>query len=162
VIVTPSPEYHVVSATWIFIKVMKEHPLTKEAYAIADAMYGVGNEIETNLLDEKWRTANKLKNAANDAFFYVTQVVGTGSGQSLEYDCVNARKYLNTLRSMYIFASKQGMIQLDPDLVVRIDALIGKIDAEHELSKKETKRKNEEEIKPWLKKYMIWKEISKN
>jgi len=141
---------------------MRDNPLLKEASAIAEAMYEVADSIETVQLDEKWRTASKLKNAANDAYFYVAQVVGAGKNQALEFDCISARKNLNTVKSMYIFASKQGMTELDPGLVVRIEKLVAKIDAEQKATQKEIKRKTEEELKPWLEKYRIWQKISKD
>lgn len=57
---------------------MKENSLLNEASAIAQAMYKVAEAIETEQLDEKWRTASKLKTAANDSYFYVAQVIGGG------------------------------------------------------------------------------------
>lgn len=125
-------------------------------------MYDVAGAIEAESDEEKWRTVSKLKNAANDAYFYVAQVSGAGKKQAVEFDCVYARKNLNTLKSMYIFASKTGMSKLDPEQVVRIDKLIAKIDAENKASQKEIKFKTEEELKPWLEKYRIWQQISKD
>ena len=141
---------------------MKENSLLTEVSAIASAMYEVAESIEANDVDEKWRTVSKLKNAANDAYFCVAQVIGAGKAQSAEFDCINARKNLNTLKSMYIFASRQGMTELDPELVVRIDKVVKVIDAEQDASKKEIKYKTEEEMKPWLEKYRIWQKISKD
>lgn len=63
---------------------------------------------------------------------------------------------------MYIFASKTGFIKLDPNEIVRIDKLVVKIDAEQKATQKETKLKTVEELKPWLEKYRIWQEISKD
>jgi hypothetical protein len=141
---------------------MEENSLLNTAAEIAHEMYSVADMIEAESVDEKWRTVSKLKNTANDAYFYVAQVAGAGKDQSLEYDCINARKNLDTLKSMYIFASKEKMIELDPELVVNIDKLIVKIDAEQKASQKETKRKTEEELQPWLEKYRIWQKISKD
>jgi hypothetical protein len=141
---------------------MKENSLLKEALVIAQSMYGVASEVETDSLDEKWRTASKLKNAANDAYFYVAQVAGAGKNQALEFDCINARKYLNTLKAMYVFAAKQNMTELDPELVVKIDRLVSEIDAEKASSQKEIKRRIEKELEPWLEKYRIWQKISKD
>lgn len=50
---------------------------------------------------------------------------------------------------------------LYPELIVKIDKLVSKIDAEQESGRNEIKRKAEKELKPWLEKYRIWKEISK-
>jgi len=142
---------------------MKENSIINEASVIAESMYEVARTIEANYsFDEKYRTASKLKNAANDSYFYVAQVTGAGKNQALEFDCISARKYLNTLKSMYIFASKQGMADLEPEQIVRIDKLVAKIDAEQKASQKEIKRRTEEELKPWLKKYRIWQKISKD
>lgn len=63
---------------------------------------------------------------------------------------------------MYIFASKEQMVELDPELVVRIDKLVGNIDTEQEAGQKEILHKTEEELKPWLEKYRIWQKISKS
>jgi hypothetical protein len=141
---------------------MKESSLLKEASAIAKSMYEVADAIETNSIDEKWRTASKIKNAANDSYFYAAQVVGAGENNALEFDCINARKHLATLKSMYVFATKQDMIELDPDLIVKIERLIAEIDTAREAGEAEVKRKTEEELKPWLEKYRIWQKMSKD
>ncbi len=141
---------------------MKENSLLNEVSAIAKAMYRVADAIETEQLDEKWRTASKLKNAANDSYFYAAQVTGGGKNQAQEFDCINAKKHLNTLKAMYIFANKEQMVELDPELVVRIDKLVANFDTEQEASQKEMKHKTEEELKPWLEKYRIWQKISRS
>jgi hypothetical protein len=141
---------------------MKESSLLKEISTIAKTMYEVADTIETKFADEKWRTASKLKNAANDAYFYTAQVVGAGDNQALEFDCINARKSLNALRAMYIFASKQNMAELEPATVLKIDSIISEIDAVQVASQDEIKRKTEEELMPWLEKYKIWQKISKD
>jgi hypothetical protein len=125
-------------------------------------MYKIADELEKHDIDEKWRTVSKIKNSANDAYFYVAQVAGAGESQSLEFDCINARKYLNTMKSMYVFAARQNMLELDPELVVRIDKLVNIIDTEQALSQQYIKSKTEEELKPWLEKYSIWQKISKD
>ncbi len=90
----------------------------------------------------------------------MAQVAGAGTGQALEFDCITARKHLNTLQAMYAFAAQQKMIKLEPKLVARIEKLVSKIDAEQQFSQTELKRKTEEELKPWLNKYRLWKEMS--
>ena len=133
-----------------------------ESSDIAERMYVIADEIESHQPDEKWRTVSKLKNSANDAYFYMAQVTGAGKGQSLEFDCINARKYMNTMKSMYVFAHKQGIVELELELVVRIEKLIAVIDEEHLLSQQQIKSKTDEEMKPWLEKYRIWQKISRN
>ncbi len=141
---------------------MKENSLVAEASVIAQSMYEAADAVEESSDEEKWRTVSKLKNAANDAYFYVAQVSGAGKNKAIEFDCIYARKNLNALKSMYLFASKTGLIKLDPNEVIRIDKLIIRIDTELESSQNETKLKTEEDLKPWLEKYQIWKKISKD
>ena len=140
---------------------MKNNPYLTEASNVAEQMYRIADEIENREPDEKWRTVSKLKNSANDAYFYIAQVAGAGKAQSFEFDCVNARKYMNTLKSMYVFASKQDLVELEPELVVRIERLIAIIDDEQISSQQQIKSKTDEELKPWLEKYRIWQKISK-
>ncbi len=141
---------------------MKENTLSSEASAIAQAMYQLADDIEEAHDDEKWRTVNKLKDSASDAVYYIAQVEGGGKAQSAEHDCINGRKTLMTLRTLYVFVSKRGMCKLDPELIVRIDKLVDQIDTERELSVEEFKRKIEVEMKPWHEKYRIWQQISKD
>ena len=61
---------------------MKSNHLLKEAGDIASFMYDVANEIESDdSLDEKWRTASRLKDVASNSYFYTAQVVGAGKGE---------------------------------------------------------------------------------
>lgn len=62
---------------------------------------------------------------------------------------------------MYVFASKQDMVELDPELVVKIEKVVKEVDSLQEAGEEEVKRKTEEELKPWLEKYRIWQKISK-
>jgi hypothetical protein len=60
---------------------------------------------------------------------------------------------------MYVFAHKQKFISLNPEIVVKIDELLTKVDEEIVKAKKEAKEKSEKDMKPWLKKYQLWKEM---
>ena len=141
---------------------MKEHPLIIEAGNIAHKMYEIAEAIEAALPDEKWRTVNKLKQTANDAYFFVAQVVADGKGSSQEFECINARKSLKTLKSLYVFASKEHMTELDPSLIVHIEQLATEMNSWQKSSQQETVHKNAADLEPWLEKYRIWKQISKD
>lgn len=141
---------------------MKNDPLIKKVDAIAHEIYSIANTIENDFADEKWRTVIKLKNAAVDSYFDVANIAGAGKGKSSEYDSINAKKHLVSLKAMYIFANKEGMTKLDPQLVVNIDKLVELINLEMSASQDEAERKIEEELKPWLEKYRIWQKISKH
>jgi len=141
---------------------MKENVLLKGISAIASFMYDVADEIEADYsLDEKWRTASKIKDAANNSYFYTAQVVGAGEGKALKHECIYARKDLKALKAMYIFAAKQGMTKLDPEMILKIDSLVVGLDKAYDTSEEELVRREKEELKPWLEKYRIWQEITK-
>ncbi len=141
-------------------KKLTENALWKDANAIAEYMYGRLEEFE-HTLDEKWNTERKIRNAANDVAFFIAQAVGNFLPDAAEYDWNNARKNLFALRTMYVFAHKQKFISLNPEIVVKIDELLTNIDEEVVKAKKETEEKSEKDMKPWLKKYQLWKEMQK-
>jgi site-specific recombinase XerD len=138
---------------------MNQKTLLEDASEIASAMYEAASTIEITDLDEKWRTVSKLKSAAIDAYFYVAQIAGAGESQSTEFDCMSAKKYLSTIKSLYVFASKQHLIDLDPSLVVQIDNAIETISSELVASEQERTRRSEADMAPWLEKYRIWQKI---
>jgi site-specific recombinase XerD len=141
-------------------KKLIENHLWKEANSIAEYMYGRLRELE-HIPDEKWNTERKIRNAANDMVFFIAQAVGNFLPDAAEYDWNNARKNLFALRTMYTFAYKQKFISLDPEIVVKIDGLLTSIDEEIVNTKKEIEEKSDKDMKPWLKKYQLWKEMQK-
>ena len=60
---------------------------------------------------------------------------------------------------MYIFACKQKFLELDPEIVVKIDKLLKEINANIATVKKEAENKAKKELEPWLEKYSLWKEM---
>lgn len=109
-------------------KPLRDNPLYKETLAIAEVMYGLLDKLVEDFPEEKWATASKLRNAANDSLYYVSQAVGNALPETSAYDWSNVRKHLFSLQTMYIFAGKQHFFVLDPDVVVRIDKLIQQAD----------------------------------
>jgi hypothetical protein len=92
--------------------------------------------------------------------FYVAQAAGNILPGSAEYEWINAHKNANSLRSMYIFATKQQYIDLDPGIVVKIDNLMKQIHIQSKEAGKRAQIASEKELDHWRKKYKIWKEIS--
>lgn len=140
---------------------LRNDPLWKEVYALADYMYKKHEELIDNFPDEKWATGGKLHDSANDSMFYVSQAIGVSVPGASEYEWSHARKSLFALQSMYIFACKQKFLELEPSTVVRIDKLIQEIDERIVITKKEIKERSDADLEPWLEKYRLWKEISK-
>ncbi len=138
---------------------LRKNSLWKGTYELVVHIYGKVEEIIDNFPDEKWTTATKLRNSANDSLFYVAQSIGNSTIDGADYDWSNARKNLFSLQTMYIFAGKQKFLELDPEIVVKIDKLLNEVDASIAISKKEAENKTRKELKSWLEKYRLWKEM---
>lgn len=140
---------------------LREDKLWREVSEIVQHIYIKINEIVDNFPDEKWATASKLRITANDSLFYASQAIGNVSLETSLYDWTNFRKNIFSLQSMYLFAAKQKFTELDPEVIVKIDKIILKIEAKIAESKKEVQNKNKEELEPWLEKYRIWQKLQK-
>jgi hypothetical protein len=138
----------------------RANPLWKETYAIVEYMYGSISELIINFPDEKWGTASKLRNAANDSLFYIAQAVGNATPEARDYDWSSARRNLFALETMYIFVCKQKFLELEPSIVVRIDTLLKQIDTQIEVTKKESKDKTQADLQSWLDKYQLWQKMN--
>ncbi|PLS81789.1 hypothetical protein CYG49_01450 [Candidatus Saccharibacteria bacterium] len=140
-------------------KKLREDPLWKETLALTEYMYGKVDELTVNYPEEEWASANKLRNSANDSLFYVAQALGNTEASASEYDWSYARKNLFSTETMYIFATKQKLIDLEPEIVVRIDRLIEAIDSLIEKAKEDAETKTKRELEPWLEKYRLWQQM---
>lgn len=128
-----------------------------EANKLAELIYDL---LEQFSYDEKLATARKLQNSMNDFIFYVGQAVGAEVRQhTAEFDWVYANKSLLGARTMYRFAGKQGMIELDPNILVVMDRLEDSIGKELEKCSKAIKEFEDKDMKLWLKKYDVWKKM---
>ncbi|HEV2402763.1 MAG TPA: hypothetical protein VGS08_01040, partial [Candidatus Saccharimonadales bacterium] len=118
------------------------------------------DELIAKFPDERWMTASKIRNAANDTMFYISQAVGSSLTYATEWEWNSARKNLFALQAIYVFADKQKFLELDPSIVKRIDALLKKIDTQIDTAKKATNEKDKEDLEPWLEKHRLWREIN--
>lgn len=140
---------------------LRFNPMWKETYEIVEYIYGKIVDLISNFPDEQWNTASKLRNAASDSLFYVSLAVGNISEMSGEYDWNYARKYLFLLQSMYIFATKQKFLELEPEIIVKIDKLLREIEVQIKQSKRKEEERNKKELERWLEKYRLWLKIQK-
>jgi len=133
--------------------------LLNESIKIVEYIYDEVLKQFDEFSEEKFHTELKLRRAANDIIFFAAQVAGNTTVDTSEYDLESLRKNLVTLKTMYIFAGKR-FIELEPSIVIRVDKLIVEVDKEIDRSKEEVKRRTDEELEPWFKKYNLWKEMS--
>jgi predicted ATP-binding protein involved in virulence len=140
---------------------IRSDKLWKDVYELVVSIYGKISDLIADFPDEEWATASKLRNSANDSLFYTSQAIGNSSAEASLFDWNNARKNLFSLQSMYTFAGKQKFLELEPDVIVRIDDMLEEIDKRITEAKKEVQMRNKEELEPWLEKYRIWQEMQK-
>jgi site-specific recombinase XerD len=135
---------------------LEDNSIWKEANAIAEFMYDAMEELPRT---EEWRTKSKIHMASNDLIFYVAQAIGNGSPGATEYDWGASRKHLFALKTMYRFACRQKYIDLDPEMMARIDKLLQQVSEEADKAYEKTRLQYKDELKPWLEKYKLWKEM---
>lgn len=133
---------------------LEDNVLWREACNIAEAVYDVLDDIPE---DEKWSTTPKLRSAANDMMLHVSQALSCTAPGVGVYDWSNAARAAGSLKTMYRFAGRQKFIDLDPEIMVRLDSLILKIQKESTIALSESKTSEERDIEHWRKKYKIWK-----
>jgi len=137
----------------------KNDPLWKETYSLVEYMYGKQEEITAKSPDERWITASKIRTLANDVMFYVSLAVGSSLSYTAEYEWNSARKNLFTLQAEYVFAGKQGFLETDNAIVGQIDTLMQKMSDRLQEAQQAIKGKDREDLKPWLEKHKLWKEM---
>lgn len=138
---------------------VRNDSLWRDVYVLAETVYGLLDDLIEEHPEEQWATASKLRHAANDSLFYVSQSVGSATIEDALYEWNSARKNLFALQSMYTLAGKQKYIELDPNVIVTIDNILESIDSRMEDSKKAQAKKEKEDLEPWLEKYRLWQKI---
>ena len=137
---------------------LENEPLWKLSNMISESIY---NTLKDFPDEELWNTSFKLRGSANDLIFYVALGFGyAGPGGAVE-DWSSARKHCYALKTMYRFAGRQKFIDLEPEIMVKIDEVISEIDSKLRDAKLKNNELDKKELEPWLKKYHIWKEIQK-
>jgi hypothetical protein len=136
---------------------LEDNVIWQEACSIAEHMYSKLHEFTG---EEKWGAESKLRASSLELMFFVSQAIGSSKspvGAELEWNF--ARKHLFGLKTIYRFAGKQGFIELDPHIMVRLNELTKLIDVEITKAHKKTEDHNEAEYELWQKKYKIWEKI---
>lgn len=138
---------------------LEENELWKEVCDLAEHIYSKLDEFTE---EEKWHTETKLRSSANNLMFDVSQAAANINlpGTGAEFDWRNARRQAYTLKTMYRFAGRQKFIELEPEVMVRLDKIIKQIDKEFEKAHRQTFEYNKKEFELWQKRYDLWKNAS--
>jgi hypothetical protein len=135
---------------------LEDDQIWLESCDLAEYVY---NKLPNLPAEERWSTASKLRNSANDLIYWVALAVSNSAPSATEYEWASARKHASALKTMYRFACRQKFIELDPEIMVRFKKLLKQIDQEITEAYKQTEVATEKEMKPWLEKYALWKEM---
>lgn len=138
--------------------VVKE-PLWREANDVANYMYEKGRDFPES---ETWYAASKLHAATLDMLFYVSEALGGTLPSTIAADWSNARRAVAAIRTIYPFSAKQGFIELEPEIVVRLDKLLQLIDQEVQKTDVWMTQAMDTDLAQWREKYKIWKKIDDN
>lgn len=140
-------------------KKIREDRLWQTVYKLVSRVYNQIDEITDNFPNEEWTTASKLRNSANDSLYYVSLAVGNASPEAATYDLNSVRKNLFALQAMYIFATKQKFLALEPELIIEIDETLAQLDQKITASEAARRNKDEAELEPWMRKYQLWQKM---
>lgn len=136
---------------------LEDNLLWQDANYLAEYIYGILPDMPSS---EEFDTTSKLRHSSNDLLFAAAQAVGSTTapvGTAYEWSIVI--KYAAGLKTIYRFACKQGFIRLEPDVMVKLENVIKQASIEIDKAHKKTKLQEENELKPWLEKYRLWKEM---
>ena len=64
------------------------------------------------------------------------------------------------LKTIYRFASRQGFIDLEPEIMVRMDKLMEQIQRELAKAGKKTKANEEHQLDLWREQYKLWRKMN--
>jgi hypothetical protein len=139
---------------------IEDRPIWKEACDLAEFMYGKLSDFPE---EEKWYTATKLRSATIDFMYFASLAVGNTNPVGREFDWINVRKNAAALLTVYRFAGRQKFIELEPEIMVRITKMLTKVDTiiaeAQENGERFRVEESKKDLKPWLEKYEIWKQI---
>ncbi len=140
------------------IDTLENNTLWQQANEIAEYMYSIVDKLPA---EENWNTKSKLRIASGDLIFDLAQALGGAANPAAaKYAWVSARKQLFALKTMYRFSYKQHYVDMDPDVMVKIEKLVDETDEQIERCGKQAEKETEAQVKSWLKKYEVWKEMN--
>lgn len=135
--------------------------ITKELDDIATDIYKNVLSRFTKQSPEYYSTASRIRQGLTDSYFYIAQAEGSSKKGINDYEWNYARKFLNGLKAMLIFAQKQKMVGSTANIVKKLDTIIKEVDGRIKIEIVDKKKLDAEELKPWLDKYKLWKEMNK-
>ena len=131
---------------------LEEEPMWIEVNSLVEYVYDKLSDMPE---DEKWDTTSKLRSAANNLLYCTAESLGDASPSAMEYGWGATRKYVSSLKTMYRFAVRQKFIAIEPEIMVRLDALMKQIDERVKLAYQQTIDNGNNGPDDWQKKYKL-------
>lgn len=132
--------------------------LWREASDIAEYIYGKLHELPD---EEQWQTGARLRSEANGLMYFTACAVGSTAAASQESDWGYVRRAATALRVVYRFACRQKFFILDPEIMVRLDALLKQADAAIAESRRRIEKENRKDFEYWQKKYELARKVQR-
>jgi site-specific recombinase XerD len=136
---------------------VEDDPIWDAMNGLVERMYETARALPD---EERWQSAHKLRSSAVDLLFFAAQGLGATSPGAASFEWASARKQVVALKALYRFVGRQKFINLEPEVMLELDKLTKAIDAKLAQEALKTKQQEADDLKPWLKKYEIWKKIS--
>ncbi len=136
---------------------LEKNEVWQEVSSLADYFYGILADFPAS---EHYTAVSKIRFAVIDVLYSVSQGLGNASDSGREYDWTYAKKFLSGLKGIYIFSGKQSFIELDPQIVVRMDKLSKIFDEQIEQGFKDSNVAYKREIDSWKERYDSWKKLN--
>lgn len=114
---------------------IEDSPLWKAALEITNAAYP---KIDQYPEEEKWQTVPRLRQHASSLPDEIAMAEGSVDPRDVQHYLGHARKELFALKSIYKVSHDNHLAEVDPDQMVKIDALASKINARLQTIPKET------------------------
>lgn len=137
----------------------EKEPLWVLANEIAEYMYAILSQLPE---EERWDTTSKIRATANNLLFYIAESIGSGGPTTMEYEWGDARKYAVALKTMYRFAGRQKFVEIEPEVMVKLDKCIDMIDSELQSAYEMTEKASQDELEIWRDRYRLWKEKTRD
>lgn len=134
---------------------LEDEPLWVEANSFAEAIYAILPDISE---EEKWDISNKLRSSVIDLLFCVSEALGDARPVTTEFEWGESRKHISALKTIYRFAGRQKIIDLDPSLMVRFDKFMADIDGKVADAYDQTEADQKHDLEMWRTKYQLWRE----
>ena len=122
---------------------VEDSVMWKETNYVVAQIYDILSDLPD---DEKWQTTFRLRSAANELLFVVTQALANSAPTRTEYEWSSARRAVHALKTMYRFAGRQKFIKVDPDIMLALDRIVKGVDKEVLNAYQRTKDFNKQEL----------------